>query len=65
MKSKNVELDVDFIGGQEPLTKAEATAISNYFKSQKLKSSRKQASSKSRSKSTSRKKFLLKVSTNA
>ena len=56
MKGKNIELDVDFIGGQGILTKAEEIAISNYFKSQKLKSSRKQASSKSSSKSTSRKK---------
>ena len=56
MKSKKVELDVDFIGGQEPLTKAEETAISNYFKSQKVKKSRKQVSSKLRSKATSLKK---------
>ena len=56
MKGKKIELDVDFIGGQGILTKAEETAINNYFKSQKLKSSRKQVPSKSRSKSSSQKK---------
>ena len=39
MKSKNIELDVDFIGGQGPLTKAEEIAISNYIKSQREKKS--------------------------
>ncbi len=32
MKSKAKELDVDFIGGQGPLTKAEELAISEYIK---------------------------------
>jgi len=36
MKSKSKELDVDFIGGQGPLTKAEEQAISEYIKKQKL-----------------------------
>ena len=36
MKSKSKELDVDFIGGQTPLTKEEEMAISQYIKSQKL-----------------------------
>ena len=36
MKSKKVELDVDFIGGQEPLTLAEEKAISDFFKQRKL-----------------------------
>ena len=52
MKSKNIELDVDFIGGQGSLTKAEEIAISNYIKTQKLKNSRKQTSSKLRGKAT-------------
>jgi len=29
------ELDVDYIGGQEPLTKEEETALSAYFKSRR------------------------------
>ena len=36
MKSKKIELDVDFIGGQEPLTLAEEKAISDFFKQRKL-----------------------------
>lgn len=36
MKSKSKELDVDFIGGQGPLTKEEERKISEYLKSQKL-----------------------------
>ncbi len=35
MKSKAKELDVDFIGGQGSLTKAEEQAISEYIKRQK------------------------------
>ncbi|WP_153798918.1 hypothetical protein [Foetidibacter luteolus] len=33
MKKKKNELDVDFIGGQGPLTMDEEAAISNYLKS--------------------------------
>jgi hypothetical protein len=40
MKTKKTELDVDFIGGQEPLTIAEEKALSEYFKKRKLKSVR-------------------------
>jgi hypothetical protein len=36
MKTKNKELNVDFIGGQGPLTKEEEQAVSDYIKSQKL-----------------------------
>jgi hypothetical protein len=36
MKSKSKELDVDFIGGQGPLTKEEEQAISEFIKRQKL-----------------------------
>ncbi|MFY8110260.1 MAG: hypothetical protein ACOVO9_14775 [Bacteroidia bacterium] len=35
-KIKSKELDVDFIGGQGPLTKDEERAISEFIKSQKL-----------------------------
>jgi hypothetical protein len=41
MKSKLKELDVDFIGGQGPLTKTEELAISEYIKKQKLLKSKK------------------------
>lgn len=58
MKHKNIELDVDFIGGQGLLTKAEEVAISNYFKSQKTKKSRKESSSEHRTKYSSRKKVI-------
>jgi hypothetical protein len=34
---KQKELDVDFIGGQIPLTKEEQQKISEYFKTQKQK----------------------------
>lgn len=36
MKRISKELDVDFIGGQGPLTKDEEQAISEYIKKQKL-----------------------------
>ena len=36
MKHKSKELDVDFIGGQGPLTKDEELAISEFIKAQKL-----------------------------
>lgn len=56
MKSKNIELNVDFIGGQGPLTKAEEIAISNYIKAQKAKNLKKQPTVKRTNKITSRKK---------
>ena len=37
MKNKLKELDVDFIGGQEPLTKEEELAISAFIKADKEK----------------------------
>lgn len=37
MRSAKKELNVDFIGGQEPLTAAEAAAISNYLQTKKSK----------------------------
>lgn len=36
MKNKSLELDVDFIGGQGPLTKVEEQAISEFIKAHKL-----------------------------
>ncbi len=38
MKTKKIELDVDCIGGQEPLTAEEENALREYFKKQKLTS---------------------------
>jgi len=46
MKRKSLELDVDFIGGQNPMTKKEEKAISEFFKAQKLLRSKKQIPSK-------------------
>ena len=46
MKRKSLELDVDFIGGQNPMTKEEEKALSEFFKAQKLLMSKKQFSRK-------------------
>lgn len=35
MKTKNTELDVDFIGGQNGLTQAEEKALSEFFSQRK------------------------------
>ena len=35
MKTKKIELDVDFIGGQDSLTKAEEKALSDFFSRRK------------------------------
>lgn len=40
MKTRKKELDVDFIGSQEPLTSSEEKALSKFFK--KKKESKKQ-----------------------
>jgi hypothetical protein len=37
MKNKDKELDVDFIGGQKPMTKEEELAISEFIRSDKEK----------------------------
>ena len=37
MKNKLKELDVDFIGGQEPITKEEELAISAFIRARKEK----------------------------
>ena len=41
MKNKNIELDVDFIGGQGSLTDTEEKALSEFFEKKKLLSLRK------------------------
>ena len=42
MKHKLKELDVDFIGGESPMTKEEEKAISEFIKAQKLLGAKKQ-----------------------
>lgn len=56
MKQTKNELNVDFIGGQGPLTKNEAEAISEYIKAQKVKREKKQINRTKRSSKTSHKK---------
>jgi hypothetical protein len=46
MKNKTKELDVDFIGGQEPLTKTEELMISNFIKTLKENSNKKRRRTK-------------------
>ena len=41
MKTKKIELDVDFIGGQTYLTKEEEKTISEYIKKSKSKKTKK------------------------
>lgn len=53
MKTKKVELDVDFIGGQGSLTKEEERTISDYIRNEKSK----------KSKITSRKKVTIRQTT--
>ena len=38
MKTKKIELEVDFIGGDKPLTAKEEKELSEYFKNSKLRS---------------------------
>ena len=49
MKRKSEELDVDFIGGQNSMTKEEEKAISEYIKAQKMSGAKKQILSKNKS----------------
>jgi len=42
MKRKTTELDVDFIGGEDPMTNAEEKAVSEFIKARKLLNTRKQ-----------------------
>ena len=46
MKRNKQELDVDFIGGEGPLTKEEEKAISAFLQSEKQKSTARQRSSR-------------------
>jgi hypothetical protein len=39
MKTNKIDLDLDFIGGQGSLTKAEEKQLSDYFKKRKLSKS--------------------------
>ena len=45
MKRKSTELDVDFIGGQDPMTNEEEKAISEFIKTRKVLNIRKQVRS--------------------
>jgi len=44
MKTKKIELDVDFIGGQTSLTKEEELAISAFIKKNKAKKNKRSSS---------------------
>ncbi len=48
MKTKKIELDVDFIGGQGSLTVAEEKALSDFFRQRKLISKKSVDDKKSR-----------------
>ena len=62
MKNKSTELDVDFIGGQGPLTKSEEKAISEFIRACKAKHTKKQLQTKrtkhSKRTTTARKKVV-------
>jgi hypothetical protein len=47
-KKRTIELDVDFIGSQEPLTKEEEKLIHDFFQSKKLTIVKKGTEKKSR-----------------
>ena len=57
MKSKKIELDVDYIGSQEALTQSEEKEIKDYFKKRKLASQKRPV--KSTSKATRRSKTMI------
>lgn len=46
MKAKKIELDVDYIGGQEPLTAEEEKALSDFLKKRKTNHKRATATRK-------------------
>ena len=50
MKTKKLELDVDFIGGQGSLTIDEEKALSEYFKKRKQQSNKKNLIQKNKEK---------------
>lgn len=49
MKSKKIELDVDFIGSQEVLSLEEEKALDDFFKKRKLASTKKKISIRTKS----------------
>jgi hypothetical protein len=49
MKTKKIELDVDFISGQHTLTIAEEKLLSDFFRKRKLTSNKSRVYKKSRS----------------
>src|SRR6218665_2541704 len=55
MKSKKLELDVDFIGGEGPLTPEEENALSPFIKQQKEKKLRKEQKLQSKDVSATKK----------
>ncbi|NCU32711.1 MAG: hypothetical protein EOM23_07260 [Candidatus Moranbacteria bacterium] len=48
MKNKKIELDVDFIGNQETLTREEEKKLSDYFKKRKLVSQKRHSTTSSK-----------------
>ena len=54
MKNKSAELDMDFIGGERPLTKADEVAISNFIRAEKAKGTRKHSTKRRTVKPTRR-----------
>jgi len=50
MKKVEKKLDVDYIGGQEPLTMAEEAAISQYITNKKKQTKRKLSTNKTKEK---------------
>ena len=55
VKHKSLELDVDFIGGERPLTKEDEIAISKFIRAQKAKRTRRQSPLKRTLRTTRRK----------
>lgn len=50
MKTKGIELDTDFIGGESPLTEVEEKALSQFFELKKLKNKKSRKSNKTQAK---------------
>ena len=57
MRNRKNELDVDFIGGEGPLTEEVKKALNDYFKAQKAKESKRDSVAKKRA--AKRKKSLV------
>jgi hypothetical protein len=49
MRNKKIELDVDFIGSQEALTRDEEKKLNDYFKKRKLVSQKRHLNASSKS----------------